>query len=172
MIPVRRSGFTLLEIVVTLGLLGLVFAAATVRFNAMFRTSRLEAGGRGLGDHFAFAVSRAYTTGAYHTLVFDLAAGRYGILPGREDQQAGQLLKRRLPKGVAITDIQVGYDLYAAPGTLAIEISPLGVTNDVLINLEDERGAALAVSLNALVQRVEYFDAYTTYEELNDVPAR
>ncbi len=166
----RRKGFTLLEIVIALALIGLIFGIATVRFHSLFSRSRLQASGQGLADHFAYAISRAYTTGRYHTVVFDLEHRRYWIKFGREDEESTEILKRNLAQGVAFRDVQVGYDTYVPPGTLSVEISPLGVTNDVLINLEDEKEAALAVSLNALVQGVEYFETYTTYEELQDVP--
>ncbi len=167
----KRNGFTLLEVIVTLAVLGLVFAVTTANFHTLFASSRLEAAGRGLGDHFACAVSRAYTTGRYHTLVFDLTGGTYAIREGREEDASPEILKSRLGKGIKFTDIQVGYDTYAPPGTLSVEISPLGVTNDVLVNLEDEKGRAVAVSLNALVQSVRFFEEHKTYEELQDDPS-
>jgi hypothetical protein len=138
----------------------------------MFARTRLQASGQGIADHFAFAISRSYTTGTYHTLVFDLSTGFYWIQEGREDEEeATKLLKRRLIKGVKFSEIHVGYDTYTAPGTLSVEVSPLGVTNDVIVNLEDEQETAYAVSLNALVQRVESYDEHKTYEDLQDVPA-
>ena len=166
-----RRGFTLVEILVTMALIAMIFAVTTTRFHRMFATTRLQASARGIGDHFAFAISRAYTSGKYHTMVIDLAAGRYWIKIGRQDEEeATELLKRSLDRGVVFTDAQVGYDLYTAPGVLSVEISPLGVTSDIIINLEDENKAECAISLNALVQSVEYLDRYTKYEELQDAP--
>ncbi len=167
----KRKGFTLLEILIALGMLALIYAMATARFHGLFAMSRLAASGQGIGDHFTYAVSRAYTTGTYHTLTFDLTGGRYWIELGREDTEATKILKRRLAGGVTITDIQIGYDRYTPPGSLSIEISPLGVTNDVIVNLQDENERAFAVSLNALIQRIEYFEERKEYEDLQDVPA-
>lgn len=166
----NASGFTLLEIVVVLALVGLIFGAATTRFETMFRAGRLQAGARGLGDHFAYVISRSYTAGKYHTMTFDLTAGGYWFTEGRQDEESPAILKRGLAKGVAFADIQLGYDTYTPPGTLSIEVSPIGVTNDVLINLEDDEGGAGAVWLNAFVQSVTYFDEHKEYEELQDVP--
>jgi len=117
-----RRGFTLIEMLVVAALMGAVFAAAAARFDRIFVRTHLEASAHGLGDHFAYAVQRAYTTGSYHTFV-------------------------------------------------QIEISPLGVTNDIVINLRDAREKELAVALNALVQSIEYFDERKDYEELQDDPA-
>lgn len=165
----RRRGFTLLEVLVTLAIVGLVLGVATTRFHTLFARSRLEASGQGLGDHFAVAISRSYTTGRYHTLVFDLTSGAYWIQPGRQDDEsATPLLERRLSRGVRFTDIQLGSAEYRAPGVLSVEVSPLGVTNDILVNLEDEEERTMAVFLNALVQGIEFHDAYTTYAELQD----
>ena len=165
-----RGGFTLLELLVTLALLGFVFAAVTTRFHTMFTKTRLQASGQGVADHFAYAISRSYTAGKYHTLVFDLDAGRYWIQVGREDEEGTQLLKRRLATGVAFAEMHVGYNTYTAPGTLLVEVSPLGMTSDVIVNLTDEDETAYAVSLNAMVQRIERFDEHKTYEDLQDVP--
>ena len=167
----ERGGFTLLELMVTLALLGLVYAAATSQFHRMFASTRMEAGGDGIADHFTYAVSRAYTTGRYHTFVFDLTAGRYWIALGREDEDGEVLLPRRLATGVSFTEVYVGPTLYQPPGTLSIEISPLGVTNDIVVNLEDNEGGQFAVALDALVQSIDTFPEHKTYEDLQDVPA-
>lgn len=166
-----RRGFTLIEMLVVLGLMGGIIAVAAARFDRIFVRTHLEASARGLGDHFAYAIQRAYTTGSYHTFVLDLEAGRYWIKLGRESEDAQELLERSLGRGVRFTDVQVAYQTYLPPGVLQIEISPLGVTNDVVINLQDAREMELAVALNALVQSVEYFDEHKDYEELQDVPA-
>ncbi len=167
-----RRGFTLIEMLVVLGLMGAIFAMAAARFDRIFVRTHLEASAHGLGDHFAYAIQRAYTTGSYHTFVLDLDAGRYRIKLGREsDEEARELLERSLGRGVRFVDVQVAYQTYLPPGVLQIEISPLGVTNDVVINLQDAEEMELAVALNALVQGVEYFDEHKDYEELQDVPA-
>jgi prepilin-type N-terminal cleavage/methylation domain-containing protein len=167
----RKAAFTLLEILVALALLALIFGVATGRFHSLFARTRLQASGQGIADHFAYAVNRAYTTGKYHTIVFDLEAGSYWIKLGREDEEAAEILRRKLARGVQFTDIQVGHDTYESPGSLSVEISSLGVTNDVVINLEDEKEASFSLWLNALVQGVDYFDEHKTYEELQEAPA-
>jgi len=151
-------------------LIATLLVVATARFDRIFARTRLEAGARGIADHFAYAIRSAYTSGSYRTLVLDLGANRYSIKPGREAEESAPLLRRRLPTGVKFTDVQVGHDAYVAPGVLSIEVSPLGITNDVLVNLEDERRQARAVWLQSLVQGVRYFDEYTSYEELQEAP--
>lgn len=165
---IRRSGergFTLLEVVVTLAVLGLVFAVSAARFDRMFTGTRLEGAARGLGDHFAYGISRAYTTGKYHTLEFDLESGGYWLKQGREDEEGGKLLERSLGKGVRFTDIQAGGETYTPPGILSVEISPLGITGDLLVNLEDEAGNTMAVELDSLVQGIHFHEGYETWDE-------
>ena len=160
-----RRGFTLIEMVVALAVLGLVFAVSAARFNRMFSGTRLEAAARGLGDHFAYAVSRAYTTGKYHTIEFDLGAGRYWLKPGREDEEGVKLLERGLGSGVRFTDIQSEGETYSPPGVLSVEVSPLGFTGDLLVNLEDEAGNAMAVELDSMVQGIHRREGYETWDE-------
>lgn len=169
----RRTGhgFTLIEMLVTLALLGLVFGVATMKFHVLFSRSRLQAGAHGVGDHFAYAINRAYTTGRHQTLVFDLGHQAYWVRPGREDEAGGAvLLKRRLARGTSFADIQVGYDRYQPPGLLSIEVSPLGITNDIIVNLTDEKQNVQAVCLYALAQRVAYRDGHCDYGEVQDAP--
>ncbi len=166
MIPPRgRRGFTLLEMVVALAVLALVFAVSASRFGRMFAGTRLEAAARGLGDHFAYGISRAYTTGKYHTMEFDLGAGKYWIKPGREDEDAGRLLVESLGSGVRFTDVQAGGETFTPPGVLSVEISPLGFTGDLLVNLEDAAGNSMAVELDSLVQGIRYHEGYETWDE-------
>lgn len=163
-----RHGFTLLEILVALALVALVLAAASTRFDRLFATTRLSASARGIGDHVAYAIGRSYTAGSYHTLQFDLETGSYWIEVGRAEEAGEPILKRRLGKGVTFTDIEAAGETYLPPGTLSIEVSPLGITNDIIVNLEDERGAAAGLHVNALVQGITYFEEHATLEEYED----
>jgi prepilin-type N-terminal cleavage/methylation domain-containing protein len=167
-----NSAFTLIEMLVTVSLLTLLMGLAVVNYKQLFLSSKLSAAAQGLGDHFALAVSKSYTTGKANTLMFDLTAGRYWIHEGSgEDTEGKDLLERSLGKGVKFADVQVGYEMYQPPGTLSIEVSPLGVTSDFVVNLEDESGRAYAVSMNALTQSVKYYDGYAEYAETQDAPA-
>jgi len=161
------GGFTLIETLVTIAILGLVMGLFTANYKAMFSSSRLSAAAHGLGDHFVFTVSRSYTTGKGNTLMFDLTGGRYWIHMGsEEDTEARDVCIRSLGKGIKFTDIQVGNEKYEPPGTLSIEVSPLGVTSDFVVNIEDDREKQFAVAMNSLVQSVRYYEEYTDYATL------
>jgi prepilin-type N-terminal cleavage/methylation domain-containing protein len=166
----RSRGFTLIELLIVVGLIATLLVVATARFDRIFTRTRLEAGARGVADHFAYAIRSAYTAGSYKTLVLDLRGNGYSIKTGRESGESAPILRRRLPAGVKFTDVQVGHDTYTPPGILSIEVSPLGITNDVLVNLEDESKGARAVWMQSLVQGVRYFDEYTSYEDLQESP--
>ncbi len=155
----RRRGFTLIELLVTLTLLGLIFAVSTVRFTRMFAYGRLKASARGVGDLFTYAISRAYTTGKYNTIVFDLTTGSYWLKLGREeDEEARSILKRNLGKEIRFSEITVGPNSYVPPGTLEVQVSPLGITSDIRLALEDNESRKLTVELDSLVQRIVYHE--------------
>lgn len=155
----KTKGFTLFELLITLSLLGLIFALSTVKFTRMFAGSRLKTAALGVRDLFSYGISRAYTTGKYHTIVFDLSNGKYWLKIGREDvEEAEEILKRSLGKGITFSEITVSANTYTPPGTLEVEISPLGVTNDLLITIEDSESRKLSIELDSLVQRIVFHE--------------
>jgi prepilin-type N-terminal cleavage/methylation domain-containing protein len=168
----RFNSFTLIELLVTITLMTILMCAAVVNYRYLFSSSKLSAAAQGLGDHFALAVSKSYTTGKTNTLIFDLTAGKYWIHEGsNEDAEGKDLLVRSLGAGVKFADVQVGEEMYQSPGTLSIEVSPLGVTSDFVVNLEDDSGRAYAVAMNSLTQSVKYYEEYTEYAATQDAPA-
>jgi general secretion pathway protein H len=72
----RARGFTLIEIIVTLAIVGLIMGLGIKGFRSLNR-SDLRAASTHLAGTIRFLFDRASTTGKTHRLVFDMENGRY-----------------------------------------------------------------------------------------------
>lgn len=66
----RRSGITLIEILVVVGLIGVLSALATPSIQGMLEQRRVKGFARDLADMFQIARSQAVRTGNYHLVFF------------------------------------------------------------------------------------------------------
>jgi general secretion pathway protein H len=71
-----QAGFTLLEIMLVLGLVALLTSSVVVGFRA-FAKSELRGGAAKLAGAIRYMFDRASTTGKVHRLVFDFQEGKY-----------------------------------------------------------------------------------------------
>jgi prepilin-type N-terminal cleavage/methylation domain-containing protein len=71
-----QAGFTLLEIMLVLGLVALLTSSVVVGFRA-FAKSELRGGAAKLAGAIRYLFDRASTTGKVHRLVFDFQEGKY-----------------------------------------------------------------------------------------------
>lgn len=72
----RAGGFTLLEMMFVLGLVGLLSASVVTGFRS-FAKSELRGSASKLAGAIRYLFDRASTTGKIHRLVFDFEAGKY-----------------------------------------------------------------------------------------------
>jgi general secretion pathway protein H len=72
----RAGGFTLLEMMMVLGLVGLLSAGVVIGFRS-FAKSELRGSASKLAGAIRYLFDRASTTGKIHRLVFDFEAGKY-----------------------------------------------------------------------------------------------
>jgi prepilin-type N-terminal cleavage/methylation domain-containing protein len=163
----RRTGkgFTLIELVVVVAIIGMLLASVAIRFDSLTVSARLRASAREIASTIGLAHSRASSTGRAQTLVFDTDNQQYWIDSSSEEGDASESPRiRSLYRSIAFKDIQVGEELYGERGTLSIEISPLGVTSACMIHLEAEGGGEMTLEVCPLTGSVRFYDGYREYE--------
>jgi len=149
-----RAGFTLLEVMVTLAVIGL---AATIVLPRLRDGSdlRLESEGRQLADAVNFGRDRAVLTGTPMRLVLDLDAERWML--GRPGPAATEVVSapgpldrpRLLAASTRFRSVAVGGAPIVQHGVVALEFLPAGDGLPARLDLADERGATLGIVVPA-----------------------
>jgi type II secretion system protein H len=156
------GGFTLIELVVVVAIVGMVLASVAIRFDSLTVSARLRASAREIASTIGLAHSRASATGRAQTIVFDTGNQQYWIESSAEEGQPSTA--RSLYRSISFRDIQVGEELYGERGTLSIEISPLGITSACMIHLEAEGGGEMTLEVCPLTGSVRFYEGYREYE--------
>src|SRR5581483_7108110 len=84
-----RGGFTLLELLAVVALLGLVLFVVVPKLDNITPGARLKAAARKIGSTMELAQGQAIATGKEYTLAYDLNKGMFWIiLPPPDDPNA------------------------------------------------------------------------------------
>ena len=115
----RNMGFTLLEMLIVLIIIGLFSLIGLPAFFNRVRSSKLKAAGAAVAQSLKLAKSYAVTRGKIYRVDFDLVKGAWGIYEGEEN---GELKDKwlRLPDNLAIKDITENFNpaIFRADGTI------------------------------------------------------
>ena len=76
--PVKRSGFTLLELVAVVAIMGMMLYLVAPSIG-MTQSAQLRSGAREMGAHLEFARQRAIMTGKPHRVLMELDEGWYQL---------------------------------------------------------------------------------------------
>jgi type II secretion system protein H len=161
----KAGGFTLLEVMAVMVILGLMLTFVTVRMDGLTASSRLRASAREVGAVVGIAFSSAVASGDTRSLCFDLETREYWIGRDLDTPREEAETRRRLYEDVEIRDIQIGERIYEEAGVLSMEISPLGIGSDALVHLRSETGRELTVEVRPLTGDVRFHEGYFEYEE-------
>ena len=169
--PAGNCGFTLVELVVVVVIIGLILASVAIRFDSLTVSARLRASAREIASTIGLAHSQACSTGRAQTIVFDTDNQQYWIESDSGEEPDNEWLpkKRTLYRDITFEDIQVGEEMYSERGTLSIEVSPLGVTSACMVHLEAEGGAQMTLEVCPLTGMVRFYDGYEEYEPPEDL---
>jgi prepilin-type N-terminal cleavage/methylation domain-containing protein len=160
-----REGFTLLEVVLVLFIIGVVVAVAFPRFrNIGGGDVKLEA--RTLIGRIQGLYAEAAFTRRPHRLVLDLDEERYSAEVMNADSRTYSAVDRtfmapvQLPSGIDLKDVITARAGKRSEGQAEIRFDPLGQAEFAEIHLEDRDGATLTLRINPLTGKVAVLDGY------------
>ncbi len=181
----RRAGFTLIELVAVVLIVGLIAALAIGKIDFVIPKYRLRGASREVGAILKQAKAKAAAAGREVYFQADLQQGEYwllapfpklkedGSLPGPDDPVEyvyKEVLHQRLADGVEFAEIIVGPDARIASGKALVKFSPFGASQSVIVNLRmGER--LMCTKLNGLTGVVTFYEEHQKADELLEAPS-
>lgn len=137
----RRSGFTLLELLVALFLAGLLVSLVAPSLSGTLESARLRSCTADVRATLALARAQAAAGARERSVTFDIDAGRYGV-DGAERRPS-------VPDGIRIASARVGTGV-AETGAVKVRFLPDGGADDAEIVLASSGGGTLRVLVDPL----------------------
>lgn len=183
-----RSGYTLIELVVVVAIIGMVAAFAVTRIDFLVPKYRLRAAARELGATLKQARSKAASTGRDVYVRIRVSDSRYELLvpfekenpaatlypPGTPEDQLPPkewvyepVMARSLPEGTGFINVITGpgREEIADSGTVLVRMTPYGTAHHLIANFRlDDR--TMALRLNGLTGTLSFFDEEKRADEL------
>ena len=173
-----RGGFTLVELMVVVVIVGLMVGFAATRLDFMVPKYRLRGAAREVAGLFKQARSRAVGMGKDVYVELDLPRGHYWILvafpkpaePGEAvDPNALEyqpMQQQVLPEGVRFVDVIQGAKDRVESGRARLKVTPFGSSTHMIVNLKNTDDREMALRMNGLTGAVTFHEGRLDAEEL------
>lgn len=176
----RRSGFTLLELVIVCLIMGLMVGLAATRLDLAVPKYRLRGAAREVASVLKQGKARAAAQGRDLYFEVDLNAGRYWLLVPFPKVEAGDdpstvesrplvyepVFARLLPDGCHFIDVILGDREKVNSGRTRVKISALGASSHVILNLGNTDNRIMSVRMNGFTGMIRFSDEHQDAEEL------
>lgn len=171
-------GFTLIELVVVVLIVGLMATVAVTRMDFLVPRYRLRAAARGVGALAKQARVRAAATGKDVYLEMDLSRGLYWMLvafpkepePGQDPDfkalEYAPVLQAELPDGVEFHDVILGPEQKIDRRLARVRISPFGASDHVIVNLKNKDEQRISVRMNGFTGHLSFQEEYRDADRL------
>lgn len=144
----RNKGFTLIELIVVIFILGLALTLTFPRLQALYRGD-VKRGALVLAATIQYLHEEAISKNRFYRLDLDLERGEYWASVIEGELKSAILKRNYLPSGVRFLEIST------PDGQPTIPFSPQGWTGRAAIILEDEDGQRLVLETSPLTGRVK-----------------
>ena len=144
----RHDGFTLIELMLVLVLMGLLFSLTPPLFHKAFPSLKLKAATRDLAQEIRYVQQTAIITGAESLMRFEIESNRY------QSDLVNQGEVRQLPEGIRFRID----DSDAPQAILVLRFYPDGSSSGGLIRLSNEV-QSFVIAVDWLTSRVEVIDS-------------
>jgi prepilin-type N-terminal cleavage/methylation domain-containing protein len=162
-------GFTFLELLLVLIMLGILFSLAIPSMKGITPKYRLRTAARQLGSQIEelriTAISRGYWVGIHYRLEGERST--YQVIPPPPADYPDQPIENRsflsrveLPPGVGISRIRLrGTNELITSGTVSIYLSPAGTMGSHSVTFVSNDGRYLTLEFNAITGNIDFFES-------------
>jgi len=162
-----KKGYTLVELIVVLVLIGLVLTLAAPRFRNALLTDDLKGVARKMIGIINNLRNEAIREQRNYSLRFDLDANKfwvsYGSMTDEERAVAGEE-GSSLPPDIRIHDVWIKGEGKMVRGTARIRFTRRGYTQKSAIHLSSKDGRELTLVLSPFLGKVKVVDKYVEFD--------
>lgn len=160
-----RRGFTLLELVLVMVLIGLTMAFAVPRLDLHLFTDPLKQSGRKLTQLILDTSQKASRTSRPYVLEYDPGVRRFSVFSGQKEEDLSEPSVLQLPDGVSVQQIVSSVRGEQTTGKLRLEFSARGYLEPSLVYLRDSSGNVMTLKLSPFLSKVSILSEYVALDE-------
>jgi len=168
--PRDTKGYTLIELIVVIVLLGMIFTLTAPKFRDAILTDNLKSTTRKLVGKIKALRNKTIQNHEAQILRFDLESNMYWV-ESADMTEEGRAFARKenaayFPSGIRIADIWIKGMGKKMTGETAILFTKKGYVQESVIHLESEDGREFTLILSTFLPRVKVLDSYIEFEDL------
>jgi general secretion pathway protein H len=164
---VGKKGFTLLELVVVIGLLGLMLVMTVPRFRQALMTNELKASTRKIVGLVRGVRDKAIRDHSAYLLHIEIGANRFWVTADGSSAEKITLAKDnafRLPAEVRVLDVWLRSRGKLTAGEAIIRCSRKGYLEQSIIHLGAEGGDRMSLLLTPFLGEIRTYEGYHEIE--------
>jgi len=172
----RRRGFTLVELIVVLALIGIIFGIAVPRVENLTPKYAMRSAARSIASTLEYIRSQAVYQGKTFAILYDLKRNMYIPVfapPEYEPDLPFELWPRGEPQSLPTlvrfhSIIRADNSIFQVADTdqVPIRIDPMGASGSHVVVLTDADGHVLSVKFNALTGTVDFYGEIVAFARL------
>lgn len=162
-----KKGYTLIELIVVVVLIGLVLTLAAPRLRNALLTDDLKGAARKIIGIINNLRDEAIREQRDYSLNFDLDTNRYWVSYGSmtdEERAVASEEGSSLPPDVRIRDVWIKGEGKMVEGATRIRFTRRGYTQKSVIHLSSEGGRELTLVLSPFLGKVKVIDKYVEFD--------
>lgn len=164
----RQGGFTLIELIVVVVIIGLTMALTMPRFRYNLLSDDLKASTRHLAGLITSLSREAVREHRDYLLYLDLSGNQYWTETPDMTEEGRMMAREKasdLPEDIRILDVLKRGDEKNMAGEVLIMITKKGYLQPAMIHLSDDKDRTFTLCLKTFAGRVEILEGYVDYEE-------
>lgn len=175
----KRRGFTLLELLVTIAVMGLLFGLVFLRLDHMVPSERIKGSAREVASELDVARNHAIVSGIQIKFQYDLDEDRYRWFYPYVFEDDGKTIKgvgetdivdwKYLNENVSFRDVVWNQNEVFTTGLVSVTFEPRGIATDHVVHIEipDKPEVVMSISVNPLLGFIDVLDGEFETEKID-----